>query len=47
MGLCPGVDIANIHDLETDLEVEAFLSVTRKLDERRARAKASKGRSKA
>ena len=37
MGLCPGVDVANIHDLETDLEVEAYLDVTRKLQERRAK----------
>ncbi|MDZ4659250.1 MAG: hypothetical protein SH868_16885 [Bythopirellula sp.] len=34
MGLRPGIDIANIHDLEAEWEVEAFLDVTRKLEER-------------
>jgi hypothetical protein len=34
MGLRPGVDISNIHDFETELEIEAFLEVTRKLEER-------------
>ena len=46
MGVCPGIDLANVHDLETELEVEAYLDVTRKLEKRRASAKASKGRSK-
>lgn len=45
MGVCPGIDIANIHDLESELEVEAYLDVTRKLQERRATAHASKGQS--
>jgi hypothetical protein len=36
MGVQPGVDIANVHNLETELEVEAYLEVTRKLRERRA-----------
>ncbi len=35
MGVLPGVDIANIHDLETELEVEAYLEVTRKLEQER------------
>jgi hypothetical protein len=47
MGACPGVDIANIHDLDTDLEVEAYLNVTRKLEQRRASAKTPKRQSKA
>jgi hypothetical protein len=34
MGLRPGIDLANIHDLETEWEVEAYLEVTRKLEER-------------
>jgi hypothetical protein len=46
MGLAPGVDLANIHDLETELEVDAYLEVTRKLEQRLAKAKAAKGRSK-
>jgi hypothetical protein len=46
MGLRPGVDIANIHDLETDLEVEAFLEVTRKLEDRLTKQKSSNERSK-
>jgi len=45
MGVCPGIDIANVHDLESELEVEAYLNVTRKLQERRASAKVSKRRS--
>ncbi|NOY40306.1 MAG: FHIPEP family type III secretion protein [Planctomycetes bacterium] len=35
MGVQPGVDIANIHDLETELEVEAYLEGTRKLEQER------------
>jgi len=35
MGVQPGVDIANIHDLETELEVDAYLEVTRKLHQER------------
>jgi hypothetical protein len=46
MGLCPGVDVANIHDLETDLDVDAYFVVTRRLEKRLGTAKASKGRSK-
>lgn len=34
MGVRSGIDIANIHDLETEWEVEAYLEVTRKLEER-------------
>lgn len=34
MGLRAGIDIANIHDIETEMEVEAFLEVTRKSEER-------------
>lgn len=34
MGLRSGIDIANIHDIEAEMEVEAFLDVTRKLEER-------------
>lgn len=32
MGVRPGVDLANIHDFEADLEVERFLEVTQKLE---------------
>jgi hypothetical protein len=46
MGVCPGIDIANIHDLESELDVEAYLEVTRKLDQRRTSSTASKKRSK-
>lgn len=46
LGVSPGVDIANVHDLESELEVEAYLNVTRKLQERRARAQVAKGQSK-
>lgn len=46
MGLRPGIDIANIHDLETELDVEAFLNVTRALEERRAKQAPWQGRSK-
>jgi len=46
MGVCPGIDIANVHDLESELEVEAYLDVTRKLGERRTTSTASKKRSK-
>jgi hypothetical protein len=31
MGLRPGIDPSALHDLDTDLEVDRFLSVTRKL----------------
>lgn len=46
MGVQPGIDLANVHDLESELEVEAYLNVTRKLQERRSNAKASSARSK-
>jgi hypothetical protein len=45
IGLAPGLDLANIHDLETELDVDAYLDITRKLEERQAIAKAAKGRS--
>lgn len=34
MRLKTGIDPSRLHDFETDLEVERFLSVTRKLQER-------------
>ena len=46
MGVQPGIDLANVHDLETELEVEAYLNVTHQLQERRASTKASRTRSK-
>jgi hypothetical protein len=46
MGVCPGVDIANVHDIESELEVESYLNVTQKLRQRRASTAASKRRSK-
>lgn len=33
MGVRPGVDLANIHDFEADLEVERFLEITRTLND--------------
>jgi hypothetical protein len=35
MRLRAGIDPSRLHDFETDLEVDRFLSVTRKLQERR------------
>jgi hypothetical protein len=45
MGVCPGIDLANVHDLETELEVDAYLDVTWKLQQRLESAKVSKGQS--
>lgn len=36
LGLKPGIDPTKMHQLSDDLEVEAFLEVTRRLNERRA-----------
>jgi hypothetical protein len=38
MGLRPGIDIANIHDFEAELEVAAYLDVTRKLQDQAGNA---------
>ncbi len=35
MGLRPGIDPSTLHDLDTDLEVDRFLSVTDRLSSRR------------
>jgi hypothetical protein len=36
MGLKPGIDHSKINQLNDELEVEAYLEVTRKLEEERA-----------
>ena len=46
MGVRPGIDLAKVHDLEGDLEVDAFLNVTRKLQEQQSSANATRKRSK-
>jgi hypothetical protein len=46
MGLRPGIDLANVHDLETELEVQAHLDVTHKLEARLAKQRSSKTRAK-
>lgn len=43
MGVLPGVDLANIHDLESELEVEGYLEVTRALERRQVGPKSSSG----
>lgn len=39
MGLKPGIDYSKINQLNDELEIEAYLEVTRKLEERRASSK--------
>lgn len=46
MGLRPGIDLADVHDFETELDVDGFLDVTRKLAERLTKREPSHGRSK-
>jgi len=41
MGLRPGIDPTQLQDLADEMEVEAFLDVTRKLEDRRTKSKSS------
>lgn len=41
MGLRPGIDQRKLQQLADEMEVDAYLEVTRKLEERRAKSSAS------